>query len=51
MHGYDQLKAAGYEEIAVAGLSLRWCIFIEIRVYKTCKGYCNDVCTDDDENN
>ena len=43
--GYDYLVDQGYEEIAVAGLSLAWCIRIEIELKSSCKGYYNYVCT------
>ena len=51
MRGYDRLKAEGYEEIAVAGLSLGGVFSLKVRVYSTCKRNCHDVLSDDDENN
>ena len=44
MMAYDFLKSKGYDEIAVAGLSLRRRIFSEIRIHCTYKGYCTNVC-------
>ena len=49
--GYNQLKEAGYDEIAVAGLSLGGVFSLKLGYNMPCEGYCNNVCTDVDENN
>ena len=47
----SKIKEAGYDEIAVAGLSLGGVFSLKLGYNIAIKGYCNNVCPDDDENN